>query len=169
MLFSAKYLVANNAAKLETTIKQRCGGSPGRSWGCDAFGNRTPIRRCGCGDRLGLYRCVGRAKARMASTKGNVHRGSPPKAGALSVVSLADKTHNAEAILFDFEALGEDLWKRFNGGAEGTRWYYNSLVRIFSNRMPGRLTNRFARVVGALVDRLRFCLVPRQDWHIESL
>jgi hypothetical protein len=30
-------------------------------------------------------------------------------------VSLADKTHNAEAMLFDF--LGEARWSRFTGGA----------------------------------------------------
>jgi (p)ppGpp synthase/HD superfamily hydrolase len=44
------------------------------------------------------------------------------------LVSLADKTHNAEAILFDYRVLGDALWDRFNGGAAGTRWYYQSLA-----------------------------------------
>jgi hypothetical protein len=47
------------------------------------------------------------------------------------LVSLADKTHNAEAILFDYRALGEPLWQRFNGGVEGTRWYYGALAEIY--------------------------------------
>jgi hypothetical protein len=43
-----------------------------------------------------------------------VHK--PP---ASLLVALADKTHSAEAILFDYRALGPALWDRFNGGAEG--------------------------------------------------
>lgn len=61
------------------------------------------------------------------------------------LVSLADKTHNAEAILFDYRSIGDALWQRFNGGAEGTRWYYQSLARIFSQVLPGRLSDRLAR------------------------
>jgi hypothetical protein len=64
-------------------------------------------------------------------------------------VSLADKTHNAEAILFDYRALGEGLWDRFNGGAVGTRWYYQSLANIFSEVMPGRLSDRLSRASAA--------------------
>jgi (p)ppGpp synthase/HD superfamily hydrolase len=63
------------------------------------------------------------------------------------LVSLADKTHNAEAILFDYRVLGDQLWPRFNGGADGTRWYYNALAEVFPKVMPGRLTDRFARAV----------------------
>jgi (p)ppGpp synthase/HD superfamily hydrolase len=51
---------------------------------------------------------------------------SKPKSSLL--VSLAEKTHNAEAILFDYRVLGDALWGRFNGGAEGTRWYYQSIA-----------------------------------------
>jgi len=35
-------------------------------------------------------------------------------------VSLADKTHNAEAILSDYRELGDELWDRFAGGRDGT-------------------------------------------------
>jgi hypothetical protein len=55
-------------------------------------------------------------------------------------VSPADKTQNAEAILFDYRALGNDLWDRFNGGADGTRWYYGALGNVFSV-MPGQAVN----------------------------
>jgi (p)ppGpp synthase/HD superfamily hydrolase len=65
------------------------------------------------------------------------------------LVSLADKTHNAEAILFDYRVLGDALWVRFNRGAEGTRWYYRSLANIFSEVMPGRLSDRLSRAVTA--------------------
>jgi hypothetical protein len=47
----------------------------------------------------------------------------PGKPTQALLASLADKTHNAEAILFDYRILGDRLWTRFNGGADGTRWY----------------------------------------------
>ena len=45
------------------------------------------------------------------------------------------------------------LWDRFNGGAEGTRWYYDALAKVFAevfsdtDTMPGRLSDRMARAV----------------------
>ena len=68
----------------------------------------------------------------------------PAKPTQSLLVSLADKTHNAKAILYDYRVLGDQLWPRFNGGAEGTRWYYGSLVEIFKDKMPGRLTDRLS-------------------------
>lgn len=72
---------------------------------------------------------------------------SPGKPAQSLLVSLADKTHNAEAILFDYRDLGDQLWPRFNGGEDGTRWYYNALAKVFTKVMPGRLTDRFVRAV----------------------
>ena len=44
-------------------------------------------------------------------------------------MSLADKLHNAPAIRRDYEAQGEDLWRRFSAGAgSDLRWYYRSLL-----------------------------------------
>jgi (p)ppGpp synthase/HD superfamily hydrolase len=71
----------------------------------------------------------------------------PKKSPQSLLVSLADKTHNAEAILFDYRALGDALWPRFNGGAEGTRWYYGALAEVFARTMPGRLSDRLTRAV----------------------
>ncbi len=73
----------------------------------------------------------------------------PGKPTQSLLVSLADKTHNAEAILFDYRVLGDPLWDRFNGGADGTRWYYNALADVFSDAMPGRLSDRLSRAVAA--------------------
>ena len=73
----------------------------------------------------------------------------PHKPPASLLVSLADKTHNAEAILFDYQELGPALWDRFNGGADGTRWYYGELARCFAKVAPGRLSDRLSRAVQA--------------------
>jgi (p)ppGpp synthase/HD superfamily hydrolase len=71
----------------------------------------------------------------------------PTKSPKSLLVSLADKTHNAEAILFDYQVLGDALWPRFTGGADGTRWYYKTLSDIFSKAMPGSLSDRLSRAV----------------------
>ncbi len=71
--------------------------------------------------------------------------GLPEKPERSLLVSLADKTHNAEAILYDWRDLGDAVWPRFNGGANGTRWYYGALARFFSGATPGRLADRLSR------------------------
>jgi (p)ppGpp synthase/HD superfamily hydrolase len=77
----------------------------------------------------------------------------PNKPQASLLVSLADKTNNAEAILFDYRVLGDSLWGRFNGGADGTRWYYGALADCFTNVMPGRLSDRLSRAVEAFASQ----------------
>jgi (p)ppGpp synthase/HD superfamily hydrolase len=62
-------------------------------------------------------------------------------------VSLADKLHNARTILSDLEEHGDATWSRFNGGRQGTLWYYQSLVEIFQESEAGFMLREFNRVV----------------------
>ena len=66
---------------------------------------------------------------------------------------LADKLHNARAILADYRVHGEALWKRFKGGRDGTLWYYRSLVQAFRRHGVSPLVAELTRVV-AEVDEL---------------
>lgn len=50
---------------------------------------------------------------------------------AVRLVSCCDKLHNARAIVKDLRDIGSDLWARFNGGREGTLWYYRMLAATF--------------------------------------
>lgn len=45
-------------------------------------------------------------------------------------VSLADKLHNARAIVTDLMIDCDHTWERFNGKKEGTLWYYQSILAI---------------------------------------
>lgn len=76
------------------------------------------------------------------------------------LVSSADKLHNARSILADYREAGEALWSRFNGGREGTLWYYRELANHFSQLQPSRLSEELNRVVTELE-----CLVdpPARD------
>ena len=71
----------------------------------------------------------------------------PGKPKRSLLVSLADKTNNAEAILYDYRWLGDALWPRFAGGADGTRWYYRELADFFAGAMPGTLSDRLSGAV----------------------
>ncbi len=47
------------------------------------------------------------------------------------LVSVADKVHNARAILTDHYEAGDVCFERFSGRKDGTLWYYRSLVEAF--------------------------------------
>ena len=74
---------------------------------------------------------------------------------AVRRVSLADKLHNARSILANLHTIGDATWKRFNGGREGTLWYYRTLVEIFQQGEPTFMTFELARVV-AEIERLAY-------------
>jgi (p)ppGpp synthase/HD superfamily hydrolase len=49
-------------------------------------------------------------------------------------VSLADKLHNARAILLDLRTHGDELWSRFSAGRDEQLWYYGALADRFTSR-----------------------------------
>jgi GTP pyrophosphokinase len=74
----------------------------------------------------------------------------PQASAAVRLVSAADKLHNARTILADYRQLGEALWDRFNGGKEGTLWYYRALVETFQASGSFSLVEELDRVVAEL-------------------
>jgi GTP pyrophosphokinase len=47
------------------------------------------------------------------------------------LVSAADKLHNARSINADLRRHGAATWDRFNGGRDGSLWYYRALIDAF--------------------------------------
>lgn len=66
------------------------------------------------------------------------------------LVSAADKLNNVRSILSDYRALGESVWSRFNGGREGTLWYYRTLRDEFLQSELNRITLDFDLAVQEL-------------------
>jgi (p)ppGpp synthase/HD superfamily hydrolase len=66
------------------------------------------------------------------------------------LVSLADKLHNARALLLDLRTEGPHVFNRFNAGPGETLWYYQKLAALFMRRCQGPLAEELARVVGDL-------------------
>jgi (p)ppGpp synthase/HD superfamily hydrolase len=69
---------------------------------------------------------------------------------SVRLVTLADKLHNARTVLADYRLMGESLWKRFNGGREGTLWYYRSMIDVMRKFGPLPLLEELERVVSEL-------------------
>jgi (p)ppGpp synthase/HD superfamily hydrolase len=67
-------------------------------------------------------------------------------------VSLADKVHNARAILRDLRKpdIGESVWARFSQPKERTLWYYRSLANSFCESLPGQLSDELREIVDVL-------------------
>ncbi len=66
------------------------------------------------------------------------------------LVSASDKLHNVSTILADYRQHGEAIWKRFNGGREGTLWYYRALSDEYRRRSPNRITRELEIAIAEL-------------------
>jgi GTP pyrophosphokinase len=67
-------------------------------------------------------------------------------------VSIADKLHNARAMLLDYRTHGDALWQRFNRREPADHlWYYRGLADAFrtAGQAPPALIDELERVVSA--------------------
>lgn len=65
-------------------------------------------------------------------------------------VSLADKLHNARAILTDLQASGPTVWQRFNAPPVAQHWYYTGLAEVFDRRLDSTLSKALSATVGMI-------------------
>ncbi len=68
-------------------------------------------------------------------------------------VSIADKLHNARAILLDYRVHGDALWDRFNRKDPASHlWYYRGLADAFraADQTPRMLIDELDRVVSEM-------------------
>ena len=86
----------------------------------------------------------------------------PDEPEAARLVSLADKLHNARAILLDLRTpgIGHTVWERFKPESDQI-WYYRSLVDVFRRCTAGRLVDELDRVVTAIEQE---CQAQRHPW-----
>jgi GTP pyrophosphokinase len=79
-----------------------------------------------------------------------------PTAGrSVQLVSAADKLYNLRSIVEDYREHGEAVWQRFNGGRDGTLWYYRSVIAALDKLQDAPLVGQLHRAVAeleALVD-----------------
>jgi (p)ppGpp synthase/HD superfamily hydrolase len=69
-------------------------------------------------------------------------------------LSCADKLDNIRSIRQDMDAIGDEVWNRFNRPMEKQKWYYTSLLSIFSRRLTDlRLVDPYRVNVEAVFGR----------------
>lgn len=131
-------------AALLHDVVEDCGGEKMLSEVRRRFGKRVAHIVNGCTDAYEIPKppwydrkvnYINRLKAEDADTR---------------LVSAADKLNNVRSILSDYRALGEYVWSRFNGGREGTLWYYRTLRDEFLRSKPNRITLDFDLAVQEL-------------------
>ena len=131
------------AALLHDAVEDQ-GGKATREEIRRRFGDRVVHIVDGCTDTRGTPKSPWRERKEQYIEH---VRHAPPE---VRRVSVADKLHNARAILTDFRRQGDAVWDRFYGGREGTLWYYRTLAQTFRETDSGFLVEELNRVVSEL-------------------
>jgi (p)ppGpp synthase/HD superfamily hydrolase len=130
-------------AALLHDVVEDCGGAPVLKQVRQNFGRRVARIVDGCTDSYTHPKPPWRERKERFLHK--LHKADSDT----RLVAAADKLHNARSILADYREIGESVWQRFNGGREGTLWYYRALADALG-RAPNRLTHELERVVADL-------------------
>ncbi len=74
----------------------------------------------------------------------------PTASASVLLVSAADKLYNARSVLNDYRLIGDAVWERFQGGKNGSLWYYRAIVDAFRSTGSSPLFDELERVVSEL-------------------
>ena len=108
------------------------------------FGERVAKIVEGCTDAVDRSGLSSQERKRMAI------EALPGKEPSAIRVSLADKLHNARAMLLDYRRAGDGLWTRFNVGREEQLEYYRKLADTFAALTDSPMTSALADTVREL-------------------
>lgn len=133
------------AALLHDSVEDQ-GGLPMLEEIRSRFGVRVANIVDGCSDSYGSPKLPWRERKenylqRLVSQSPEIRR-----------VSLADKLHNARNLLLLLQKEGHVVWERFNGGKEGTLWYFNRLNEIFKATGKDSLTEEYDFVITRIME-----------------
>lgn len=131
-------------AALLHDVVEDCGGAPMLKEVRRRFGGRVAKVVDGCTDADTT------PKPPWRERKENYLRHLAHADADTRLVSAADKLNNVRSIVSDYRAIGEFVWERFNGGREGTLWYYRSLRDEFLRDDPNRITRELNLAVNEL-------------------
>lgn len=54
----------------------------------------------------------------------------------VAMIVLADKLHNLQSTLDDYDAIGDQVWQRFRTGYTGQLWWYERICEQLSQQLP---------------------------------
>jgi (p)ppGpp synthase/HD superfamily hydrolase len=124
-------------AALLHDVVEDCGGASMLKEVGRRFGDRVAKIVDGCTDAYEI------PKPPWRERKENYIRHLRSADAETRLVSAADKLNNLRSILSDFRQIGDAIWERFNGGREGTLWYYRALLEEFQRGRANRLIREY--------------------------
>jgi len=68
----------------------------------------------------------------------------------LRILLCADKIHNARSLCCDLRRHGDTYWRHFNGGKEGTLWYYRASCDALGHEWEHPLLDLLLREVESM-------------------
>ncbi len=131
-------------AALLHDVVEDCGGAPMLKEVRRRFGSRVAKVVDGCTDADTF------PKAPWRERKEKYIRHLKTADADTRLVSAADKLNNVRSIVSDYRAIGESVWSRFNGGREGTLWYYRTLRDELLRPKRNRITRELELAVNEL-------------------
>jgi (p)ppGpp synthase/HD superfamily hydrolase len=131
------------AALLHDAVEDQ-GGEPTRAEILQRFGPRVTAIVDGCTDTDQSPKPPWRA--RKEAYIAHVRTAS----ASVRLVSACDKLHNARSLAADYRTRGKALWSWFQGGRDGTLWYYRALVGAFESNGKTALIEELNRAVHEL-------------------
>ena len=136
-------------AALLHDVVEDCGGAPMLKEVRRSFGKHVAEMVDGCTD------ADTEPKPSWRERKEKYIRRLKTEAADTRLVSASDKLNNIRSIISDYRAIGESVWSRFNGGRDGTLWYYRTLRDEFLRSKPNRVTREFDLAVKELESMTR--------------
>jgi len=65
----------------------------------------------------------------------------------VKLVSVADKVHNMQSVLFEYEKKGEDVWNVFSRGKEKKLWFDELCLAMFKETLEHPLVDEYEKLV----------------------
>ena len=131
-------------AALLHDVVEDCGGRPMLKQVQRLFGKRVAKIVDGCTDAYVI------PKPPWRKRKEDYIRRLKKESADTRLVSAADKLNNIRSILSDYREIGESVWSRFQGGRDGTIWYYRTLRDEFLPKDKNRIVVDFDLAVKEL-------------------
>lgn len=150
------------AALLHDTVED-CGGLPRLADVKERFGEAVANIVMGCSDSTATPKPPWRE--RKEAYLHHLDQASP----SVLLISACDKLHNVRSLVVSVRNDGEAAWARFNGGKEGTLWYYRAALATLKRcGVSPRLTHELEIALEEL-HRVVNSLVPLSDVHFPNV
>ena len=117
------------AAMLHDAVEDQ-GGLPTAQLIREQFGERVECFVLGCSDSI---TGTGQPKRPWRERKEAMINAIKDLGPETRLIIACDKLDNLRSMVYEYPKSGQEFWKRFSGGREGTLWYYRRMIDALRN------------------------------------